>query len=190
MWRSVGILDRNARAIPLDKRTVFLQIPHKHVLCGIRLLYMYCLFSLRNQSSILKDNLSSKYCAWDSSASDIFKMLSISFIGHSKYRFCLYLLSPSTFPMKTLSFLPGYIIERSGLSNTLRNHCFCSSVWFFCGLPLLFTSILSWCFLAKVETTSFLLWGLFGSASSTFLIDRDRTMFESRTSWLYWRAHC
>ena len=42
----VGILDENTRAIPLDKRTGSSQISHKHVLCGIRLLY--CLCSLRN----------------------------------------------------------------------------------------------------------------------------------------------
>ena len=55
-------MDENTRAIPSYKRTMFSQILHKHVLCGIRLLYMYCLCSLRNRWNIVKDNLSSKTC--------------------------------------------------------------------------------------------------------------------------------
>ena len=108
-------------------------------------------------------------------------MLSTSFIGHSKYHFCSYLLSPSTFPMQTLCFLPGFIIERSGWSNAFCNHCFCSSVRLLCGLPPLFTRILRWYFLAEVETTSFF---------CEDVLELCRTMFESRTSWLDWRAHC
>ena len=44
------MLDGNACAIPLDKRTVFSQISHNCVLCGIRLLYMYCLCSIDGAS--------------------------------------------------------------------------------------------------------------------------------------------